>query len=231
MERRRELTRRLATAAEDERRRVSRDLHDSLGQLQAGLGLAVAAARRTPGLPVAAGERLAEAGRLVDELARETHALAVRLRPTALDDFGLAAALAQLAADWSARTGLPVGLQTDGLGAGRLAAEVETAVYRLVQEALTNVQKHARASWVGVSVTRPAGRVTVTVEDDGVGFDPSGVVPGRLGLLGMKERVDQAGGTLQVESVPGGGTTLLARFALGGERENAHDQTADRAGG
>ncbi|MEO2089035.1 MAG: PAS domain S-box protein, partial [Gemmataceae bacterium] len=146
IDRRRDLARRLSTAQEDERRRVARDLHDTLGQLQAGLGLALAAARHTPDLPAAAGERLDEVKRLADELGREVHALAVRLRPTSLDDLGLEPALRQLVADWFARTGVGVEFDATGVRHGRLPPEVETAVYRVVQEALTNVAKHAGAT-------------------------------------------------------------------------------------
>ena len=212
--RRRELTRRRATAQEDERRRVVRDLHDSLGQLQAGLAMGVAAVRRISGLPEGADERLADVQRLADELARETHALATRLRPTSLDDLGLGPALAQLTADWAKRTGLPVDLQTPGLGVGRLTPEMETAVYRMVQESLTNVARHSDARGVSVAVTRADGRVAVLVEDDGVGFDPATNGGGRLGLLGMRERVELAGGSLEVESATGTGTTVFAHFPL-----------------
>ena len=214
IDRRRNLTRRLGTAQEDERRRVARDLHDTLGQLQAGLGLAVAAARRTPGLPAAAGERLGEVQRLADELGRETHALAVRLRPTSLDDLGLEPALRQLVADWFARTGIGVEFDTAGVGEGRLPAEVETAVYRVVQEALTNVAKHAGATAVSVVVTRPDGFVSVVVEDDGSGFDPAVAPKGRLGLLGMRERVELVGGKIDIESAPGAGTTVAVQIPI-----------------
>lgn len=215
MDRRRELARRLVTTQEDERRRVARDLHDTLGQLQAGLGMAVAAARRAP-LSAAADERLAEVQRLLDELTRETHSLAVRLRPTALDDLGLEPALRQLVSDWFAQTGLNVDFQPTGLTRDRLPVEMETAIYRMVQEALTNVTRHASATRVGVAVVRTDGEVTATVEDDGVGFDPAAAAAGRLGLVGMRERVELAGGTLELESESGTGTTVLARFPLTG---------------
>jgi PAS domain S-box-containing protein len=214
MTRRRELARQVSAAQEAERLRVSRDLHDALGQLQAGLGLALAAARRVPGLPPAADERLAEVDRLADALARETHALAVRLRPTALDDLGLEPALRQLVADWAGRTAVAVEFDAAGLVDTRLPAEVETAVYRLVQEALSNVAKHSRAARVSVSAAAAGGRVSVAVEDDGVGFDPAAGGAGRLGLVGMRERAELAGGDLVVESEPGAGTTVLARFPL-----------------
>jgi signal transduction histidine kinase len=99
----------------------------------------------------------------------------------------------------------------------RLPVEVETAAFRVVQEAMTNVVRHARAKRAGVAITRHDGQVTVAVEDDGVGFDPNAVPPGRLGLIGMRERVSLANGTLEIESARGQGTTLLARFPVPAE--------------
>jgi PAS domain S-box-containing protein len=219
-----ELQRRLATAQEDERRRVSRDLHDTVGQTLTALSLSVRAVRDAGPLPEAALARLGQVQRLADELARQLHELAVRLRPTALDDLGLEAAARQLVADWSARTGVPADFQSVGCD-GRLPSEVETALYRVVQEALTNVAKHARAGQVAVILTCPKGEVIVAVEDDGAGFEADSATQtpapgraqgerGRLGLLGMRERVTLVGGTLEVESAPGQGTTVIARIPL-----------------
>jgi PAS domain S-box-containing protein len=215
MDRRRDLARRLSTAQEDERRRVARDLHDSVGQLLAGLSLAVKAVAASAPLPAPAAERLAVVQRVADELGRQVHGLAVRLRPTALDDFGLAAALGQLVGEWSAQAGVPVDLQTVGLESGRLPPAAETALYRVVQEALTNVARHARANSVSVVVSRHDGQATAVVEDDGVGFDLADAGAGRLGLIGMRERVALAGGNLDIESEPGRGTTVIARVPMG----------------
>ncbi|MBX9583153.1 MAG: PAS domain-containing protein, partial [Gemmataceae bacterium] len=156
-----DLLRRLMTAQEDERRRVSRELHDSFGQLLTGLVLAVRAARDAGPLPPPAAAALDQVGKLAGELARVSHDLAVRLRPTALDDLGLVSALGQLVAEWSSRTGVEADFDAAGLGAGRLPPDVETAVYRIVQEALTNVARHARAGRVSVVVGRADGRATV----------------------------------------------------------------------
>jgi PAS domain S-box-containing protein len=209
MGRRRDLARRLAAAQEAERQRISRDLHDTAGQILAGLAMAlkVAESENDPSL---AARQVAEARRLVGTLGRELHTLAVRLRPTALDDLGLEAALGQLVAEWSARSGVRSEFQW-GLGMGRLAPDVETALYRVVQEALTNVAKHAGASRVSVAVSRLDGNVAAVVEDDGSGFDPDSAPEGRLGMVGMRERIAQAGGILVVESSPGSGTTVVAR--------------------
>ena len=218
--RRTDLARRLATAQEDERRRLSRDLHDSVGQLLAALPIAFGAVEFAGGLTASAAARLAEARHLVDAVSREVHALAVRLRPTALDDLGLEAALEQLVAEWSSRSGVAADFQSSGLGPGRLPLEVETAVYRLVQESLTNVAKHARARIVSVVVSRPDGYVTAVIEDDGAGFVPGAVPKGRLGLGGMRERVALLGGEFDIESSPGEGTAVRIRIPVhkgGGE--------------
>jgi signal transduction histidine kinase len=130
----------------------------------------------------------------------------------------LCPALRQLTAEWSRRTGVEVSFQ-DTLAGERLPPEAETALYRVVQEALTNVARHARATHVGVLVGRRDGQVVAVVEDDGEGFDPEATTPppgGRrpLGIIGMRERVALLGGTLEVESVPGAGTTVFARIPL-----------------
>ncbi len=179
MGRRRDLTHRLATAQEVERRRVSRDLHDSVGQLLASLSLAFKAVEASGDLPPTTAARLGEAQRAADALSKEVHALAVRLRPTSLDDLGLEAALAQLVAEWSARTGVWADFHAAGLGRGRLPPDVETALYRIVQEALTNAARHARAGQVSVAVICPDGVATAVIEDNGVGFDPAAAPAGR----------------------------------------------------
>jgi len=210
-EARAELLRRLVSAQEDERRRVSRELHDTFGQLLTALTLSAKAARDAAPLPAATDARLAEVQRLADELGRVAHDLAVRLRPTALDDVGLFAALGQ----WAARAGVEADYEASAVEAERLPRDVETAVYRVVQEALTNVARHAGARRVSVVISRHGESVTAAVEDDGVGFDADAAAgSGRLGLVGMRERAAQADGTLDVESSPGGGTTVLARFPL-----------------
>jgi PAS domain S-box-containing protein len=210
---REELMRRLVTAQEDERRRVARELHDSVGQLLTALSLGVRAVRDAGPLPPAALERLDEVQRVADELGRTTHDLAVRLRPTALDDVGLVAAVQHEVADWSARTGVEVRFQAVGLGSQRFPPEVETVLYRVVQEALTNVLRHANARLVSVVIERANGLAIAIIEDNGIGFDPDAAAGGgRLGLLGMRERVALLGGMLEVESSPGAGTTVIARL-------------------
>jgi PAS domain S-box-containing protein len=213
-----ELLARLVTAHEDERRRVARELHDSVGQLLTALTLAVKAAREAAPLPPASDARLGEVERVARDLGQAVRDLAIGLRPPALDDLGLDAALAQHLRNWSAGTGIEVDYQPAGVHAERLPPEVESAIYRVVQEALTNVARHARARQASVVVARHGGHVAAVVEDDGVGFDleaaADGRVGNRLGLVGMRERAALVGGTLDIESRPGSGTTVIARFPI-----------------
>jgi PAS domain S-box-containing protein len=216
---RRELLRRLATAQEDERRRIARDLHDQMGQLLTALGLGLKAVQDvipdlSPARPLLA--RLRE---LTDLIGREIHHLALQLRPTALDDLGLQSALATYAEAWSERSGVEIDFQAAGLDTGRLPEAAETALYRVVQEALTNVLRHAGARRVSLVLQRLPRQAVAVVEDDGVGFDAESVTGpaeagGRLGLLGMRERLSLVGGTLTVESTTGRGTTVIARVPL-----------------
>jgi signal transduction histidine kinase len=139
--------------------------------------------------------------------------LAVELRPTALDDFGLAAALERLSETFSERSGIATVVEAH-LGNERLPAEVETALYRLVQEGLTNVVKHAAAGKVSVVLARRDDGVGVVVEDDGRGFAVEDVREDALGIVGMRERLALLDGTLTVESSRAGGTALVAFVPL-----------------
>jgi PAS domain S-box-containing protein len=206
-----QLRRRLVTAQEDERRRVARELHDSVAQLLTALSLGIRGVRDAAPLPPGALECLDDLQRVADELGRQIHDLAGRLRPTALDDLGLEAALGHLVESWSARTGVPVDFQAIGIGSRRLSAEIETVLYRVIQECLTNVARHAHARQVSVVVSCQNGSATAVVEDDGVGLVPSETRRSRLGLTGMHERVNLVGGELNIESTPGAGTTIIAR--------------------
>jgi PAS domain S-box-containing protein len=217
-----ELLRRIVTAQEDERRRIARELHDSVGQLLTALLLGLRSVRDHGSLSGSALARLDEVQQIADELGRAAHGLAVRLRPTVLDDVGLVPALRHELAEWSARTGVEVQFQAVGLQAERFPAEIETTLYRIVQESLTNVAKHARAGVVSVVLERQGGRAIAVVEDNGVGFDVEETIgPGHLGLLGMGERAALVGGALDIESSPGLGTTVLVRIPLCQRSEEA----------
>jgi PAS domain S-box-containing protein len=208
-----ELLRRLVSAQENERRRVAREIHDQLGQEITGLtlGLKVLEASLPAGTP--GRLRLRELQEAVDRMGRNTHEMALELRPTVLDDLGLRAALEFLIERWSERVSVPVDFHFATPETGRFDPDVETTIYRVVQEALTNVARHAGAARVSVIVEYRDGHLMALVEDDGRGFDPDGNDrTGRLGLLGMEERIVLLGGGFQVESSPGAGTTIRARI-------------------
>ncbi|MHB8649942.1 MAG: sensor histidine kinase [Gaiellaceae bacterium] len=204
----RDALRRIVDAQELERRRLARELHDETGQALSSILLGLKALDESV---ESDGARRAVAGvrELVVGTLRDVRRLAVELRPKVLDDFGLVPALERLAETFGAQTGIVVRFE-HGLAGERLPPEVETALYRIVQESLTNVVKHARARTVSIVLVRKPGAVAAVVEDDGEGFDPAGVRRGGIGLEGMRERVGLLDGRLQVESTPGAGTTLVA---------------------
>ena len=204
-----ETLRRRLQASEAERRRWARELHDATLQDLGGLAILLSSARRSED-----PERLAAAvDEAVEQLAGATadlRALITDLRPAALDELGIEAALDALADRVGSQAGLDVRLAVEL--AGRHSSELESTVYRLVQEALTNVVKHARAQSAQVAVLERDGWIEVSVVDDGQGFTPGGRYEG-FGLLGMAERSQLAGGTLDVTSAPGEGTAVRARLA------------------
>ena len=211
-----ELLAHLVFVQEDERRRIARDMHDQFGEnltaLSLRIGLLKDAAVHAPGLAAHTDALEAIARRLdhdVDELVWE-------LRPTALDDLGLRAALTNYIQEWAQRTGIAAELHTSGLLDERLASEVETALYRIGQEALNNVAKHSGAHRVEVILERRSDNVLLIVEDDGVGFEQpeNGTAGSGFGLVGMRERANLVGAHLQIESTPGKGTTVLVRMAV-----------------
>ncbi|KQP80352.1 histidine kinase [Methylobacterium sp. Leaf117] len=214
-----ELLRRLGEAQENEQRRIARELHDQVGQTVTGLSLGLKSLERilAEGTPEAAERQVQWLQALAGEIGRDIHRAAVDLRPTALDDLGLREALATLLREWSKRHDIRADLEFLG-DALRIPPAIETALYRIVQEALTNVLKHARAATVSVSVEHRPDEIRVIIEDDGVGFDPEGVpkqppdgspAKPRLGLSGIRERLSLLEGTLTLEASPEYGTTLF----------------------
>ncbi|HEX6704279.1 MAG TPA: PAS domain-containing protein [Albitalea sp.] len=198
-------------AVEDERSRISRELHDTLGQHLVALALGLKAAQEQPDCAPSVRERIAQVQQVVRRIEDELDRLSYELRPLALDDLGLEEALRSHALAWSSESGVAMDVHTHGLRTGRLTPLVETTVFRVVQEALTNVRKHAGASRVGLIVERRLDELRVVVEDDGCGFDDASVVTagGRhLGLRSMTERARLVAGQLEIESVPGRGTTV-----------------------
>jgi PAS domain S-box-containing protein len=223
---RRELLSRLVFAQEDERRRIAREMHDQFGEdltaLSRRIGLLADAARRGSDAMV---EQIGELESVVQKLDRDVDELVWELRPTALDDLGLRAALSNYVKDWSRRVNIRVDLHTTGLLDDRLPPDLETTLYRIVQEALTNVAKHSRADNVEIILERRPDAVVLIVEDNGVGFAGSTPASGGhgFGLLGMRERAALVGASLQIESSPGQGTTVLVRIAAGGDGAVEHD--------
>jgi PAS domain S-box-containing protein len=208
------LSRRLLEVQEDERRHVARELHDEVGQLLTGLGFMFQWSGELTS--DAAKARFEQAGAIISELLEKVRALSFDLRPTLLDQLGLLPALQSLFERYTRLTGVAVHFKTSGLE-HRVAPDVETAAYRIVQEALTNVARHAKVRDVTVRLWVEAGTLTVQIEDEGVGFDPDTILaPGRSsGIPGMRERAMLVGGRLVVDSTPGGGTHLSAELPIG----------------
>ena len=194
-------------AQEEERRRLARDLHDEVNQALTAILLRLEAlAQETP--PERAPE-VVELKRLVNQAMDELLNLARQLRPSALDDHGLVAALETQLKRFSARTGIEARLDTAG-EPDEVAEVIQTAIYRVAQEALTNVTRHAGATVVELMVAQNNGEVELRVSDDGRGFDPA-LRGGGLGLIGMAERARLVGGELTIDSDPGSGTELVMR--------------------
>jgi signal transduction histidine kinase len=210
----RSLARRLVEVQESERRRIARELHDEAGQSLAALRFGLRLLEREVGDGVGVAGRVAELMQRTDAVIDGLHRLAADLRPASLDYLGLDAALRQYARSAASQFGFEVHFKARGFGGERLPAAVETALYRVVQEAMTNVVRHARATRVDVLVEHRGARVMVMVEDDGVGFEPDQVERGdHFGLLGIAERAEALGGTLTVESTPGAGATVVVEVA------------------
>ena len=204
--------RKVVEAQELERTRLARELHDETGQALTSILLGLKSLEQA--LDSDEGrEGVASLRDLVVSTLQDVRRLAVELRPSALDDFGLAPALERLVDTYGRQAAVPVHLEIR-LGDERLPAEVETTLYRMVQEALTNVAKHADATSISILLTRTASSVRLVVEDDGAGFEPGGARDGGLGLPGMRERVALLDGRLRVESARGKGTTLVAEVPV-----------------
>ncbi|HST51726.1 MAG TPA: PAS domain-containing sensor histidine kinase, partial [Pyrinomonadaceae bacterium] len=222
------ILRRLVMAQEEERRRIARDMHDQFGQQLTVLIMKLGMLKDDCGEQ----KRLCDQIELLEEVANQLDAdvefLVWELRPTVLDDLGLPAALTNFAQNWSKHFGIPVEVLTHGLGKESSTSEIDTVLYRIAQEALNNVAKHARAASVTVLLEGRADAISLIIEDDGVGFDTdntSGAKAGGLGLVGMRERAALVGGTAEVESHPQEGTRVIVRIpALPlTQKEEAHE--------
>src|SRR5207248_10811786 len=209
----RDALRRVVAGQELERQRLARELHDETGQALTSILLGLKAVEEADS-PEGMREAASGLRELVVGTLQDVRRLAVELRPKALDDFGLVAALERLAQTFSEATGIAAQLHAS-FRDERLPPEVETTLYRIVQESLTNVVKHAGARNVSVVVMRRDSAATAIVEDDGEGFDPGDVREGGVGLIGMRERVALLDGRLEIESSrESGATTILVEVPL-----------------
>jgi signal transduction histidine kinase len=212
------LRRQLVDAQEEERRRIARELHDQMGQnltaLNLGLKSLLDAGCRAENLP----RLVRPLQELATQTARDLHRVALQLRPAALDDLGLVKAIRNLTESWSGRCHIEIDFEANYEATG-ISSEIETTLYRIIQEALNNVAKHSGAKRVAVVLRRAADHIQTIIEDDGRGFDTSRVPSkanghGRLGLLGIQERLGNIGGNLNVESAPNRGATLIVRIPI-----------------
>jgi signal transduction histidine kinase len=202
------LVRQLFTAQEQERERLSLSLHDDIGQQVTALLLALERHQN-----VAGSDHLAAAIELTATISRGIGDIAWGLRPAALDQLGLAAALPRFVDTWSLQNGIATQSRVEGYRSGVLPATVELAFYRIMQEALANVAAHSHATRADVVLAATAGSTALIVEDDGVGFDAHGAPEQiRVSLVGMRERAALVGATLIVESMPDNGTSVLVRY-------------------
>jgi len=225
------LLKQVMSAREEEQRRIARDLHDGIGQSLTSLLLGLRAAAEVPTFEEARA-RLGELRGITAALLDEVRRLARGLRPSVLDDLGLAAVLERYAADYTQAHGIAVDVVTPDLALARLPAEVETALYRIAQETLTNVLKHAAAKAVSLVVRRESSGVHLTVEDDGRGFDCDALLQAPaagkgLGLLDIRERAALLNGSVTLESRPGSGTTVHVCIPLN-EENHGEDSRPDR---
>jgi signal transduction histidine kinase len=212
------LSQRLLEVQEAERRLIARQLHDDIGQELTAVKMNLQALRRTAGQEASA--QVDDSIGILEATLERVRSLSQELRPAVLDDLGLAAALRWYVDRQAQRAGFEARVVAD-LPETRLPAQVETASFRVTQEALTNIVRHARATHVEVQLRRYGDALELLIHDDGVGFDvpaaqAQAVRGSSLGLLGMQERVVLAGGDLKIESAPNQGSRVLARFPLEG---------------
>jgi signal transduction histidine kinase len=208
----RQLSRQILSSQEEERREISRELHDVIAQTLTGINVRLAALKKEAAINIHGLDRsIARTQRLVEKSVNIVHEFARELRPAVLDDLGLIPALHSFVKIFSKRTRLHVHLKVFA-GVEQLPNNKRTVLYRVAQESLTNVARHAKASRVEVTIARLRGAAHMEIKDDGRSFQVESILNARgtkrLGLLGMRERVEMVGGTFCVESAPGQGTTV-----------------------
>jgi len=223
----RRLSHEILSAQEEERKKISRELHDEIGQTLTAVNVKLAALKNeatanTTGFK----KKIASTQRLVERSMDTVHRFARELRPPHLDDLGLVPALQSFIKDYTKRTRIPVHFTAFG-GVERLSGDRRTVLYRVAQEALTNVVKHAQATLVEVRIQRRRGDICMEIQDNGKSFQVERVLFAtqikRLGLLGMRERVEMVDGEFSIESAPGKGTTIRARIPFGRGRQRSAD--------
>jgi signal transduction histidine kinase len=213
-----ELLQKVMTAQEDERKRIARELHDETGQAITSLMVGMKLVEQVADEPDEVRARTTELRVLAARTLESVRQLSRHLRPSVLDDAGLVPALRRYISDFARFNGLSVDFQVVGDEDRRLPSEVETAAYRIVQEALTNVVRHAKAGNASIILNLSGNVVSAVVEDDGIGLDPARIEEAS-GVLGMRERAVLLGGSLTIESTPGAGTTIFAKLPVGGGLE------------
>jgi signal transduction histidine kinase len=216
------LSRQLLVAQEEERKRISRELHDVIAQTLTGINLRLATLKADATMNTQDRERnITRTQELLEQSVNVVHQFALELRPTVLDDIGLIPALHTFMKGFKKQTGILVSLSAFA-AVEQVNGDKRIVFYRVAQEALTNVARHAQASRVEVSIQKLDGAVCMKIKDDGKGFPADCVRNGhtnnRLGLLGMRERLEMVGGNFTIESVPGQGTTIMAQIPLGNAR-------------
>jgi len=213
------LSRQILSAQEDERKTISRELHDVVAQTLIGINLRLATLKKEAEInSKSLGRNIALTQRLITKSANIVHQFARELRPPALDDLGLIPAMHAFLKSFTTRTGVRAHL-TACAAVEDLDLARRTVLFRVAQEALTNVDRHARASQVKVDIVKLQRSVRMTIADDGASFDSTAVLcsvaPKRLGLLGMRERIEMVGGSFAITSLAGSGTTVTAELPLG----------------
>ena len=212
------LRRDLMRASDNERLRLSHELHDQTGQTLAAATLAAKDVERF--LDADGRQRLMELSALLDQMGKTLHRVAWELRPTSIDELGLRAMLDNYISEWSDQTGMGTDFYCEAEDVDGLPDDVRTTIYRVIQESLTNVVKHApETNWVSVVISQAGAVLQLTIENSGYGFDPADAFGkpnqhGSLGIAGMRERLSLIGGTLEIESSEGNGTTVFARIPI-----------------
>lgn len=216
------LSHRILSAQEEERKKISRELHDQIAQMLAGINVHLAtfngaAARGRVGL----SRKIRDTQRMVEKSVKVVHRFAQELRPPVLDDLGLIPAFQSFLKNFTERTGIRVHLKASA-GIDELNSDKRTVLYRVAQAALTNVGQHAEATRVTITVLKTADAVKMDVQDNGKAFDVERRLYSgknkRLGVVGMRERVEMVGGTFNIKSAPGDGTAIAVQIPLRGSK-------------